>query len=144
MADASQRPLPEVFHDWLGHTIDENGVEIPHGLVLDQANQLTVLALAVPPTQAYQVMFGQVLKLEAREAIFALDRFAKPNQGTTLGDLLAGHHFVNGKWRPFVVEYQHAPRIVKPIDWDNPFWNAALAQEMAGAIHATISGLAAR
>jgi hypothetical protein len=134
MADAPQRPLPDVFHDWLNHTIDEDGVEIPHGLVLDHANQRTVIALAVPPEQAYQVMFAHVLKAKAREAIFALDRFAKPNQGTTLADLVAGHHFSAGTWRPFVVEYQHAPRIVKPIDWTNPFWNAALTSELAGSL----------
>ena len=144
MANPAQRPLHEVFHDWLGHTIDESGVEIPHGLVVDQANQLTVIALAVPPEQAYQVMFAQVAKAKAREAIFALDRFAKPNQGTTLGDLVAGHHFSGGTWRPFVVEYQHAPRIVKPFDWTNSFWNAALTDELAGALRATISRLSAR
>lgn len=128
------KPLTETYHDWLATSIDPEGFEIPHALVLAQDDTLTVIALAVSPDRAYQVMLAQRLK-GAKEMIFALDRFAKPDQGTTLGDLMAGHHFADGIWRPFVVEYQYDPRIVRPFDWDNTFWNGVLRREMAQSIH---------
>lgn len=134
VADAPPPPLTEVYHGWVATTVDEKGFDIPHGLSLSPAGELTVLALAVPPEQAYQVMFRQ-WETGAAEMIFALDRFAKAGQGTTLGDLLAGFYCTRqDPPRPFIIEYQHAPRIVKPIEWGNIFWNAALLSEINAAL----------
>lgn len=133
MADAAPKPLVESWLDWLAHSIDTKGVELPNALLLDRAGELTVYALAVPPDQGYQLMLAECANRQARELIFAFDRFAKPGQGTTLGDLMAGHHYAGGRWRPFVVEYQHEPRIVKPICWSNLFWNAVLTGELQAA-----------
>lgn len=128
-------PLTETFHAWLSSTIDEEGVSIPHGLVLGHDDALTVFALALPVGQAYSVMLAEWALKRPKEIIFAFDRFTKPGQGTTLGDLVAGHHFVAGKpSRPFIIEYQHDPRIVQPIDWENSFWNDGLADELRFAI----------
>ena len=41
--------------------------------------------------------------------------------------------------RPFVIEYQHDPRIVKAIAWDNIFWNAALGLELAAVCRNIVS-----
>ncbi|MEG3167521.1 hypothetical protein U1737_04855 [Sphingomonas sp. LB3N6] len=124
------KSLTEIYHGWISSTVDEKGFEIPHGLIIDQAGGMTVVALAVPPEQAYQVMIEQWGR-GASEAIFALDRFGKPDQGTTLGDVMAGFHFTrDAAPRPFIVEYQHSPRIVKPIEWNNLFWNGALYREL--------------
>jgi hypothetical protein len=129
------QPLTETFHAWLSSTIDEEGVSIPYGLALGGDDALTVFALALPVGQAYSVMLTTWALKRPREIIFAFDRFTKPGQGTTLGDLVAGHHFVAGQpSRPFIVEYQHNPRIVQPIDWENSFWNNALAGELRIAI----------
>ncbi len=127
------KPLTEIYHDWVSSTVDEKGFEIPHGLVVAADGSITVMALAVPPAQAYEVMLKQQASHPV-EMIFALDRFAKPGQGTTLGDLLAGFHCTRERARPFIIEYQHAPRIVKSIDWDNEWWNAALLREMTGSL----------
>jgi len=133
-ASFTDQPLPDSYRDLMASCIDEEGVSIAHGIVIDAAGEMTMLALAVPPMQAYKVMLGQWLR-GAREMIFALDRFTKPGQGTTLGDLLAGHHFVAGvPPRPFIIEYQHDPRIVKPIDWHNAFWNRGLIDELTAAV----------
>lgn len=130
-----QKPLTEIYHDWISSTVDEKGFEIPHGLIIDQAGNMTVIALAVPPEHAYQVMIAQWEKRDPIEAIFALDRFAKPDQGTTLGDLMAGFHLTrDAAPRPFIVEYQHEPRIVKPIEWNNLHWNAALLRELNASL----------
>lgn len=127
--------LVDQYINWLDRTIDEKGVELPWGLSLGEADKLTVFALALPPPQAYQIMLVEWASNHPKELIFAFDRFAKPGQGTTLGDLMAGHHFVRGHCSsPFIVEYQHAPRIRQPIDWGNAFWNAALTQELANSI----------
>ncbi|CAN5371224.1 hypothetical protein BH10PSE14_BH10PSE14_04680 [soil metagenome] len=132
MTDAKQS-LPDMYHEHLARCIDEKGIEIPHGFVVHQDGTMTLLALAVPPDHAYRVMLSQWLR-DAKEMIFALDRFARDGQGTTLGDLMAGYYFVRGERpRPFIIEYQHEPRIVYPIAWDNAFWNSALARELKGA-----------
>ena len=127
--------LTEVYHDWLVATVDENGFEIPHGLIKHADGTITVVALAVPPAEAYKVMLGQWDPAKSIEMIFALDRFTKPGQGTTLGDVMAGFHFTRStRPQPFIVEYQHEPRIVKPIEWSNPWWNDALVGELVGAL----------
>lgn len=135
MSEQAHASLTEVYHDWLVATVDEKGFEIPHGLVKHADGTMTVVALAVPPAEAYKVMVGRWDPATSTEMIFALDRFTKPGQGTTLGDVMAGFHVTrDGGPRPFIVEYQHAPRIVKPIEWSNPWWNAALMGEMIGTL----------
>lgn len=135
MGPDAPKPLPTTYHEWLASTVDEQGFEIPHGMLLTADGGMTMVALAVPPTEAYKVMLGMFVRDNASEMIFALDRFARPGQGTTLGDLMAGFHLVRGhNPKPFVVEYQFEPRIVQPIDWDNAFWNAALSIELRNAL----------
>ena len=125
-----KQALPEMFHDYVASTIDPDGFPIPNALVLDQNGALTVVALAVGPTEAYPVML-KLWDQGAAEMIFALDRYALPGQGTTLGDLLAGFHFTrHAAPRPFIIEYQYDPRIVQPIDWDNAYWTAGLYGEI--------------
>lgn len=125
------KSLPDQYHDWVIATIDAEGVS-QQGLILREDGALTVFALHVPVPQAYQIMIAQFQDLQGIEAIFGIDRFTKPGQGTSLGDLVAGHHLTRGGTRPFIIEYQHDPRIVKPICWDNPFWNAGLNAELLG------------
>lgn len=132
------KPLIDTYREWLDVCIDDDGVAIPHGLILDGDEKLTVIALAVEPDQAYRIMVAQFEQLQAKEAIFALDRFTKPGQGTTLGDVMAGHHLTRAGTRPFIIEYQHDPRIVKPICWDNPFWNAVLAKELLDTLRSIL------
>jgi len=133
-------PLTKVYHDWLCTTIDEKGVTLPFGFALGSDDGLSAYALDLTPKQAYAHMLAECALKKPREMIFGLDRFAKPGQGTTLGDLIAGHHFVAGKpTRPFIVEYQHEPRIVRPIDWNNMFWNATLLLELRGNITAMLT-----
>lgn len=136
MTTGHTKPLSEEYLGWLEHTIDEEGVTIPHGLILDDDDNLTVVALALTVEQGYRFMVAKFQELGAKEAIFAFDRYTKPGQGTTLGDVMADHHLFRGGTRPFIVEYQHAPRIVKPVCWDNPFWNAALNLELLGTLRA--------
>lgn len=133
-----QKPLTEVFHDWIVATVDPEGFPVPHGLYVDQQGDLTVVALAMDPDATYSVML-RFWGAPAKEMIFALDRYALPGQGTELGDVLAGFHFTQGAApRPFIIEYQYEPRIVKAIDWDNVFWNSALLSEMTQVLRSRL------
>ena len=130
------KPLPEVYREWIAATIDEKGVGLSHGMIVDADGGMTLYALDLTPPQAYAMMLGEWTKRRPAEMIFALDRFTKPGQGTTLGDLVAGFYCPSQSAapRPFILEYQHEPRIVKPIEWDNLFWNAALHSEIIAAL----------
>jgi hypothetical protein len=141
--DAASKSLVETFHDWVVATVDEKGFEVPHALARGADGKLTVYALALGPSEAYRLMLSTWERDEPLELIFALDRFAKPGQGTELGDLLAGFHLTRKAPRPFIIEYQYAPRIVKPIDWGNAWWNATLQGEMISTLRGHL-GLGAR
>ena len=140
MEDATPKPLPELYHDLVSSSIDENGIRIPHGVIIAGDGTMTMLALAVPPSQGYDVMLAQWQKLQGKEMIFAFDRFTMEGQGTTLGDLMAGHYCSRDGTRPFIIEYQHDPRIVKPIAWENAHWNAALNGELVAHLRTAVFG----
>lgn len=133
-------PQMQKYYDFCASTLDEDGFSIAHGLVVNPAGEVTILALAVEPQQAYQVMLMEITKQAAAEAIWALDRYAKPDQGTKYNDLLAGHHYVADRdkrmqdcFRGFTIEYRYEPRAFEPVDYDNVFWNGVLRGELVGA-----------
>lgn len=132
------KPLPEIYYDLVSNSIDENGIEIPHGVIIAGDGSMTMVALAVPSSPGYDFMLAQWQKLEGKEMIFAFDRYCKEGQGTSLGDAIAGHYCTREGTRPFIIEYQHAPRIVKPIQWDNAFWNAALNSELLAHLRGAV------
>lgn len=134
MTDEPREPLIDTYHammaeDWRG---DED--EIPMGVILTGHGTLTMLALALNPGEAYEAMLSMTALEKAEEAVFALDRFAKPGQGTKYDDLLAGHYYKRGSgalpWRPFIIEYRREPRVFEPIDYNNEFWNNTLRMEL--------------
>jgi hypothetical protein len=133
-AAAPQKSLVEMYEEWIATSIDDEGISLPHAFQMDAAGSLTLYALDVPPADGYHLMLSRWLCEKPRELIFGFDRFAKSGQGTTLGDLMAGFHIVGVTPRPFIIEYQHAPRIVKPIEWGNTFWNAALHGEFGASV----------
>lgn len=123
--------LPEKYHNVISKFIDEKGV-FPHQmLVLDQNDKLGVFALALDkPNEMMHVVIKTLVKENPKELIYGLDRFTKAGQGTTLGDLVAGCYWNGTGWRPFIIEYQHEPRVVKPIEWNNAHWNENLKKEL--------------
>lgn len=123
-------PLDQLFWGWMRDTIEQEGFPIGHGMIR-KANELIVLALDLEPEQSYQAMLIKTLE-GARESIFAIDRYTLPDQSTKYGDLLAGHYFANGTWRPFIIEYRYEPRAFEPIDYGNPWWTDKLKGEIAG------------
>ncbi|AJP72957.1 hypothetical protein [Sphingomonas hengshuiensis] len=129
--------LPAAYHDLLTSTIEPEGFEIPHAIGVDADGALTMFALALPVPDAYQRMVSEWASGKFSELIFAFDRYALPDQGTTLGDLMAGWHFTLNRPRPFIIECRFGPREMRPIDWSNAHWNAALTRELRAHIRAS-------
>lgn len=129
--------LHEYFHRGISLAIDKHGVYPHHCLVIEKDDKLTFCCLDLKPEQVW-LYVRKLITEGAKELIFGMDRFAKPDQGTTLGDFVAGARFDGKFWTSFVIEYQHEPRIVKDIDWHNSFWNGLMTNEilsqMSGAI----------
>lgn len=128
--------LPEKYHEIISSAIDEKGV-FPHQMLGEDDNgKLTMFAVAINnPKQAMEYIFnifnGNTKDVpKQKQLIYTLDRWCEKGQGTTLKDCLAGA-FYNGRfWLPFVIEYQNEPRIVKPINWNNSFWNEKIREEL--------------
>jgi hypothetical protein len=122
--------LVEMFCGLVDPSIDERGVYPHHALVMSQDDKLTMMALDLFPEQVLRAMVVEILK-GAKELIYGLDRTCLDGQGTTLGDCVAGVYWNGTEFKPFIIEYQHSPRIVKEINWDNEFWTSALQGEIA-------------
>lgn len=118
-----------MFHGYTESTIDEKGVYPHHAIILNKEGKAAVIASVCDVDQSIIAIIKQVVEFEGVEFIYAFDRFCLPNQGTTLKDCVAGHHYKNGEFKPFIIEYQHEPRIVYPINWENESWNKALSVE---------------
>jgi hypothetical protein len=129
--EATPIDLPEIYHSNIANWIDESGVYPHQAMVVDKNGKIGVFALDFrTPSEVMNELLKVLLKEQPKEMIYGLDRFTKPNQGTTLGDVIAGAYWNGDAWRSFIIEYQHEPRIVKPLDWNNKFWTAAIKEEL--------------
>lgn len=131
-------PLIDHYYSFMAETWDGGEESIPMGMFRKPDETLTMVALALPPDEAYEVMLKLVVEEGATEAVFTLDRFTKPGQGTKYNDVLAGHVFdrsvTPAPWRPFIIEYQTEPRHFEPLDYDNSFWNETLINELGSTM----------
>jgi hypothetical protein len=129
-----RKPLIDVYHNMMVEQWTGDSDDVPKGLLRKADDSLTMVALALEPEEAYTAMLQMIVTEEAEEAVFALDRFTKPGQGTKYADLLAGHYYERNRgemqWRPFIIEYQIEPRVFEPVDYTNQFWTAALTIEL--------------
>jgi hypothetical protein len=139
--------LLEHYHEWMAETWDGDEDSIPMGMLRKDDGTLLMVALALEPDQAYEVMLQMVITEQAAEAVFTLDRFTQPDQGTKYDDVLAGQYFDRslGKspWKQFIIEYRKEPRLFEPVDYDNDYWNAALRRELAATMRRMISRVVA-
>lgn len=122
--------LVEQFHEHIDRCIDAGGV-YPHQAIHVKAGKYTMMALDLnDAAQVYMTIAAVMLKESPEEAVVGLDRFCKDGQGTTLGDCITAAYWDGKLWRPFIIEYQHEPRIVLPVNWDNEFWNPRILDDM--------------
>ncbi|MFL7904702.1 hypothetical protein ACJ41P_26480 [Azospirillum argentinense] len=123
--------LPALYHQTIGAAIDADGIS-PHHCIVRKGESLTVAALALSPGGVLAYLRRTIEREGVDELVYGLDRFTKPGQGTSLGDVVAGGWYRRDRgWRIGIIEYQHEPRIVLPWCWDNAFWNAAVARELS-------------
>lgn len=123
--------LPEIFHDLISNAIDEAGV-YPHQAIAKRADgKLEMMAL---DGALLGVLVAKANEPQIVELIYGFDRMTRPGQGTEFADCLAGAYYQQGAgWRPLVIDYQHEPRIVRPINWANGFWAQAIRRELDSA-----------
>jgi len=125
--------LVQQYHDVIAASIDRDGVW-PHQCLDRRAGVLSMSAIALrDPQQVYQVLRARVFSERPDELVYGLDRFCRPGQGTTLGDCIAGAYWGGAGWNPFIIEYQHEPRIVKPVFFGNATWNDFITRELCGS-----------
>jgi len=122
--------LPTLLRDLVSGSIDVRGVH-PQQAAVVHMNHAVNYDTIPGDEKLVARWIRSMLAFGVLEIIFATDRFALAGQGTELEDLVAGAHLRVGVWRPFIIEYRHDPRLVKPICWTNGYWNRAIAEELA-------------
>lgn len=128
------KDLPKVFFDMVSGTIDEKGIFPPPLLAKKTDGTLEVGVIAGPPQLAYYVVKQHFNDRDCVEFMYGLDRYARPDQGTEFNDVFVGA-FCEKKngiviWKPYVINYQNEPRIVRDYDWTNEFWNERTRGEL--------------
>jgi hypothetical protein len=140
----TDKSLPELFRLLVAAAIDEDGV-YPHQAVVRYADGRTeCLALGLSGEMVCHFVVGKAYHADVTEVIYGVGRFARTGQGTRFADVVAGAYFQRELgWRPLVIEYQHAPRIIRPIDWANRHWVDLVRRELALLGIHDVVGLAA-
>ena len=117
--------------------IDAEGVYPIPALYTDRDGKLVCAMLNLSGEEALHHVWRLISCENATELIFGFDRYTKPGQGTEFADVLTCAHWHpsfgdkwNSCWKPFVINYQHEPRIVRPPDFDNTFWNEKILADL--------------
>ena len=122
--------LPETYHQYVSTLIDVTGV-YPHAvMVLEQDGTMGVCALDLKPPQAMSEIAKLLIQNKTKELIYGFDRFCRKGQTEFFEDAIAGAYWNGEGWKPFIIEYQHDPRVVKPLNWENEFWNKSVRGEL--------------
>lgn len=122
--------LPEMYHGVISSFIDEKGV-FPHQAIgLTHEDKYEVMAVMVHPEQMLHHVAKCIQSKKYKEFIWSMDRSCREGQGTTLGDCVAGYYWNGENYKPFIIEYQHNPRILKEIQWDNQAWTEMLKGDL--------------
>lgn len=147
----------EVFMRLVESSIDEKGIYPPHMIMMRSDGTFDLAALAIEPMQGMQMFAAKTLMTlpmdvskiekpnikagsEYQSVIYGLDRYTRADQGTEFASVLTCWLFerddtspvlnIRDQYRFGVINYQHEPRIVRPMDFNNEFWNAHLREEL--------------
>ena len=126
----SDKSLTEIYHSAISAFIDSKGVYPHKAIGLSHDNKIDMMAFMVRPEQVLELVAKAIRSKQYRELIWSMDRSCSAGQGTTLGDCVAGYYWDGENYKPFIIEYQHDPRILKDIQWDNPAWNEMLKNDL--------------
>lgn len=127
------KPLPDIYAESVANVIDERGVYPHQAMALRTDGSLRMMALDTDVHEWSRLFWNEVQGLNGQnaEVIFGLDMSTRPNQGTEFADALVLVHWTHDPdkkladpscFKTGVINYQHEPRIVRPIDWNNEHW----------------------
>lgn len=119
---------------WMTDHVDAKGMQ-PFGWSRCKDDKREVFFLAVGPEDSAR-LFWQTIGMapadkQREELLWGWDMTTLPGQGTEFADAYVFVHWtrVPGKklacaeaFRVGVINYQHEPRIVRPVDWNNEYW----------------------
>ncbi len=133
------KDMPKEFFEYVERMIDKDGVYPYPGFACMPDGKMEVAALATDPRGVFRWFWDKVSTEGAVECMFGLDRTTKEGQGTEFADVLTCCYWKTGldgrtwdkSFRVAVINYQPEPRIVRPLDWDNKFWNRQFAVELS-------------
>ncbi len=141
----NESEIVKQFEGYVAKLIDAKGI-FPYPMVaLEHDDKLSMSALALDPTATIKQFLHLICNMNAKEVIMGLDRSTRENQGTEFADVLTCYYWKDrseekdlpeaqktwDKWFKFgVINYQHDPREVRPMDWNNAFWNEKLAGDI--------------
>lgn len=146
-----QKPFNELFHGLVEGFIDESGLAISHGIAITNDGKVEIAVLAVPPEHCYKwLLCTAASRVDIVEIMFGIDRYTKPAQGSEFADVVTGVHWTRigekkGTFRSFVIDYQFGPpKIVRPVNYDNAFWNEIIKNEFQHIANSLMSAAAKR
>lgn len=127
------KTLPEHFLGLVESLIDESGVYPHPAMSVQEDGGLSVMALDMDVNGWAQQFWSQIQGMRGQcvEAAFGLDMRTMPNQGTEFADVLVFVYWTLDPSKKLadpscfkvgVINYQHEPRVVRPIDWNNSHW----------------------
>ena len=135
MSEHHDDKLVEDYVGFLTGIIDEKGIH-PHGWARRVADdKLEVFFLAVSPEESAKY-FWQIVGMASpgdvrQDVLWGWDMTTLPGQGTVFNDAYVFVHWTRIAGEPLatqrafrvgVINYQHEPRIVREVDWDNEHW----------------------
>lgn len=143
ISEKDEADLVDTFYKMATGVIDEMGIFPLPMVAIRKDGTLEVDALATTSAEAWEVFLKKIVKKQVDAIILGIDRTTKDGQGTEFADVLTCSLWVAredwteaGKWREWfkfgVLNYQNEPRVVRPIDWRNEFWNRMLTEEIGG------------
>ena len=129
------------FFEYVEEMIGDEGVYPYPGIALMPDGKIEIAALAIEPSGVFRWFWDMVSIKGAVECMTGLDRTTREGQGTEFNDILTCWCWKEGldgkpwnkSFRVAVINYQNEPRIVRPLDWDNKFWNSRIAAEVSAS-----------
>jgi len=141
MRDDTKKAV-EAFEQFCAGAVEEKGIYPFPMVAITNDGTMEMSALALAPMEAIEQFMRKIVKREVKAIIIGLDRTTRPGQGTEFADVLTcalweaqKDEFGPGEWREWikigVINYQVEPRIVRPMDWENEYWDKTVKAELA-------------
>lgn len=130
--------LMDAFMGWVDQAIEDAGFGPHRCMYLEPDGSLAAAVLALSLQSALAFFWDRIVTGSCTAIIMGVDRFARPGQGNEFKDLITVFqwHQQPGDLEPQtvrcgVVDYKIRPKIIRPINYRNVYWNEVMCQELA-------------